>query len=89
MNLLLGFSVKAWRWSQTQLPLLLHTDPHRQYNKGNKAVRVEIIFLLNYCQYCLHGYLVKIALEYRGDSGVNQFEEQSEKPKDSMLNGSR
>lgn len=43
-----------------------------------KAVRVEIIFLLNYCQYCLHGFLVKIALEYRGDSGVNQFEEHSE-----------
>lgn len=63
-----GLSVKAWRWSQTQLPHLLHTDPHHQHYKGYKAVRAEIIFLLNYCQYCLHGFLVKIALEYRGDS---------------------
>lgn len=45
-----------------------------------KLLRVEIyFFLLNYCQYCLHGFLVKIALEYRGDSRVHQFEEQSEK----------
>ncbi len=35
---------KAWRWSQTQLPLHFHTDPHRQHYKRNKAVRVEIFF---------------------------------------------
>lgn len=82
MNLLSGLAVKAWRWSQTQLPLLLHTDTITN-DEGYKAVKVKIIFLLNYCQYCSYGFffffLVKIALEQRGDSWVNLSEEQSEK----------
>jgi len=42
--------------------------PITNITKGIKLSGFKLIFLLNYCQYCLHGFLVKIALEYRGDS---------------------
>lgn len=55
----------VWKGLYIQIPIT------NQHNKAHKAVRVKIIFLLNYCQYCLHVFfLVKVALEYTGDSWV-------------------
>lgn len=38
----------VWKGLYIQIPIT------NQHNEAYKAVRVKIIFLLNYCQYCLH-----------------------------------
>lgn len=87
----LFFLIKAWRWSQTQVPLFFQTDIDHQLNNGYKAVEVqkgknkkESLIIASVVWFVVFGQNSSGV-----QVGVNLFEDQMEKQKDLKAKGCR